>query len=217
MHFQKGKPDLCLFVLVMMLMILGLAVLYSSSAYNGQVRFDDPAYYFKKQLFAAALGLFAMVGIASLDYHALSPVRPSGLSFVSSSLRRGASLWGRLQRFQEMAVPRPSFLSAGGICQTGSHPFSRGDGLPSAKSKKRGSHGGRSGNGPSHRGAGGNQQPQHRCDYSGNRRCHDFYFQSKISAFSLDSSPGLRISGNLSWPGAVPPGAPGDLAPSGAL
>ncbi len=90
MHFQKGKPDLCLFVLVMMLMILGLAVLYSSSAYNGQVRFDDPAYYFKKQLFAAALGLFAMVGIASLDYHALA--RFALPAYLLSLLLSGAVL-----------------------------------------------------------------------------------------------------------------------------
>ena len=66
------------------------AVLYSSSAYNGQVRFDDPAYYFKKQLFAAALGLFAMVGIASLDYHALA--RFALPAYLLSLLLSGAVL-----------------------------------------------------------------------------------------------------------------------------
>ena len=72
MRSRNGKPDICLFVIVMFLVIFGLVVLYSSSAYNGQVRFDDPAYYFKKQLFATVLGLMAMAGIASVDYHILS-------------------------------------------------------------------------------------------------------------------------------------------------
>ena len=42
------------------------------SSYNGQVRFGDSAYYFKKQFFAMALGLVLMCIISSVDYHALS-------------------------------------------------------------------------------------------------------------------------------------------------
>ena len=37
-------------VLIVLLVIFGLAVLFSSSEYNGRVRFGDSAYYFKKQL-----------------------------------------------------------------------------------------------------------------------------------------------------------------------
>ena len=44
------------------------------SAYNGQVRFGDSAYYFKKQFFAMALGLAVMYGVASVDYHRLLPL-----------------------------------------------------------------------------------------------------------------------------------------------
>ena len=54
---------------VLFLMVFGMVVLYSMSAYNGRVRFGDSAYYFKKQLFALALGLAAMYGVSCLDYH----------------------------------------------------------------------------------------------------------------------------------------------------
>ena len=38
---------------VLVLEITGLLILYSASAYNGQVRFADEGYYLKKQLFFA--------------------------------------------------------------------------------------------------------------------------------------------------------------------
>lgn len=56
-------------VLVLILVVFGLAVLYSTSEYNGRVRFGDSAYYFKKQLFATALGMGAMYMVSSVDYH----------------------------------------------------------------------------------------------------------------------------------------------------
>ena len=48
-----------------------MVVIYSMSAYNGQVRFGDAAYYFKKQLFAMVLGLAAMYAVSRIDYHIL--------------------------------------------------------------------------------------------------------------------------------------------------
>lgn len=61
--------DCTLLILVLALVIFGLVTLLSTSAYNGQVKFADPAYYFKKQLFATVLGLIAMYVIAGIDYH----------------------------------------------------------------------------------------------------------------------------------------------------
>lgn len=58
-------------LLVLFLTGFGLVVLYSMSAYNGQVRFGDAAYYFKKQFFAMTLGLAVMYGVARMDYHML--------------------------------------------------------------------------------------------------------------------------------------------------
>ena len=46
---SQRKADGVLFVLVMLLLVCGLVFLYSTSAYNGRVKFHDPAYYFKKQ------------------------------------------------------------------------------------------------------------------------------------------------------------------------
>lgn len=71
MQSKSGKTDGILLVLVLFLTTFGLVVLYSMSAYNGQVRFGDSAYYFKKQFFAMTLGLAAMYWISTLDYHLL--------------------------------------------------------------------------------------------------------------------------------------------------
>ncbi len=56
---------------VLFLVVTGLMTMYSTSAYNGQVRFADSAYYFKKQLFATSLGLLTMYMVAKTDYHRL--------------------------------------------------------------------------------------------------------------------------------------------------
>lgn len=71
MRSKVGKTDGFLLVIVLFLTVFGLVVLYSTSAYNGQVRFGDSAYYFKKQLFAMVLGLGVMYGISRVDYHGL--------------------------------------------------------------------------------------------------------------------------------------------------
>ena len=52
-----SKTDITMLVLVIGLAVFGLAVLLSTSEYNGRVRFGDSACYFKKQLFATALGM----------------------------------------------------------------------------------------------------------------------------------------------------------------
>lgn len=71
MRKEAGKTDGLLLLTVFVLAGFGLLVLYSMSAYNGQVRFGDAAYYLKKQLFAMLFGFCLMYGIARLDYHTL--------------------------------------------------------------------------------------------------------------------------------------------------
>lgn len=66
---QAGYMDFSLLIIVLILVGFGLVMLYSTSAYNGQVKFSDPAYYLKKQLFATALGVAAMLFVAKIDYH----------------------------------------------------------------------------------------------------------------------------------------------------
>ena len=66
---MKRRFDFGLLVTVMLLVIIGLIILYSTSAYNGRVKFDDSFYYLKKQLFATSLGFLLMYGMANIDYH----------------------------------------------------------------------------------------------------------------------------------------------------
>ncbi len=90
MRGKPGKADGFLLLSVLFLAGFGMVVLYSMSAYNGQVRFGDAAYYFKKQLFALALGLALMYGIASVDYHIL--LRFSVPAYLLSLALSGAVL-----------------------------------------------------------------------------------------------------------------------------
>ena len=73
---KEKKIDGTLLVTVWILLGLGLVILYSASAYNGRVRFHDPAYYFKKQLFASALGVIGMYAVAKIDYRRLFELAP---------------------------------------------------------------------------------------------------------------------------------------------
>lgn len=63
------RYDYTMLVVVLLLVAVGLVLLYSTSEYNGQVKFNDPYYYLKKQGFATALGLMGMFFVAGVDYH----------------------------------------------------------------------------------------------------------------------------------------------------
>ncbi len=73
---KKKKMDGTLLVTVWILLGFGLVILYSASAYHGRVRFQDPAYYFKKQLFASVLGVIGMYTVAKIDYRRLFALAP---------------------------------------------------------------------------------------------------------------------------------------------
>ena len=61
--------DYTLLLIVVLLVVIGLVILYSTSAYNGQVKFHDSFYYLKKQAFATVLGIVLMLVVAGMDYH----------------------------------------------------------------------------------------------------------------------------------------------------
>lgn len=69
MSKRKLKYDITLIIVVLSLVVIGLVILYSASAYNGQNRFGDAYYYLKKQFFATSIGLFFMYVLAQIDYH----------------------------------------------------------------------------------------------------------------------------------------------------
>ena len=66
---KKKSFDYGLLVVVILLIVVGLFILYSTSAYNGRVKFEDEFYYLKKQVFATSLGLACMYAMANIDYH----------------------------------------------------------------------------------------------------------------------------------------------------
>ena len=43
-------------------------MLYSTSSYYGSTRFNDAAYYVKRQMYASALGIAAMLFISRIPY-----------------------------------------------------------------------------------------------------------------------------------------------------
>ena len=71
------EADGILLTLVLILAVFGLTMLFSTSEYNGRVRFGDSAYYFKKQLFAMFLGLLTMFLVAGMDYHFFVRLAPA--------------------------------------------------------------------------------------------------------------------------------------------
>ena len=66
---KKRQWDYGLICIVFILVGIGLLILYSTSAYNGEVKFHDSFYYLKKQAFATALGIAGMFFTAKMDYH----------------------------------------------------------------------------------------------------------------------------------------------------
>ena len=72
------RYDYTMLAVVLLLVAVGLVLLYSTSAYNGQVKFHDPYYYLKKQGFATALGLVGMFFVAGVDYHKWVPLANLG-------------------------------------------------------------------------------------------------------------------------------------------
>lgn len=65
----KRPPDFILFITVLSLLALGLVMVFSASEYSALVRFNDPFYFFKRQLLFSGLGLAAMFYFLNYDYH----------------------------------------------------------------------------------------------------------------------------------------------------
>ena len=132
---ERKRADLSLLFLVLLLLVLGLVLLYSTSAYNGRVKFQDPAYYFKKQLFATTLGLLALYLVSQMDYHRIArlawPIYGASLLLSTLVLFVGAGV----QWLQTMAGAGTAVLPAGGICQSGGGDIS---GTPDQRRAKSG-------------------------------------------------------------------------------
>lgn len=83
---KKEKPiryfDYSLLFLIIFLLCFGLIMLYSTSSYYGSTRFEDAAYYVKKQLFATGLGIVAMIIVSRIPYRFW--MKLSGLAYLGA-------------------------------------------------------------------------------------------------------------------------------------
>lgn len=75
---KKHTYDDTLLVTVLILVLVGLILLTSTSAYNGRVKFHDSYYYLKRQGLATVLGMAGMLWIARIDYHRWIPLAVPG-------------------------------------------------------------------------------------------------------------------------------------------
>lgn len=90
---KKGHMDYVLIVTVFLLVIVGLVIMYSASAYNGRVKFHDSFYYLKKQAFATVLGIICMFIVANMDYHVWKKFAVLGY-LMAIGLSIAVMLWG---------------------------------------------------------------------------------------------------------------------------
>ena len=75
---KKKRMDYTLLIIVLLLVVIGLVILYSTSSYNGRVKFHDSFYYLKKQAFATILGIVLMFFVAGIDYHVWQKMAVAG-------------------------------------------------------------------------------------------------------------------------------------------
>ena len=61
--------DYTMLFIVVFLILFGLVMLYSTSSYEANIKFEDPAFYFKKQAVASAIGMVFLLLTMLLDYH----------------------------------------------------------------------------------------------------------------------------------------------------
>ncbi|HOO27485.1 MAG TPA: putative peptidoglycan glycosyltransferase FtsW, partial [Lachnospiraceae bacterium] len=70
---KKNKPrfffDYTLLFIVIFLLCFGLVMLYSVSSYEANIKFQDSAYYLKKQAQATIIGIVVMFITMMIDYH----------------------------------------------------------------------------------------------------------------------------------------------------
>lgn len=85
---KRMNLDYTLLSILFLLIMIGLVLLYSTSAYNGQNKFQDAYYYVKKQGVATGLGIIGMFMVAKIDYHKWVPFANLGylVSIVLSIL-----------------------------------------------------------------------------------------------------------------------------------
>ena len=76
--------DYTLLFVILFLLGFGLIMIYSVSSYEAYAKYNDAAYFLKKQLLSGILGLIAMIVVANIPYHFWA--RFSELGYVVSAI-----------------------------------------------------------------------------------------------------------------------------------
>ncbi|MCR5301335.1 MAG: putative lipid II flippase FtsW [Lachnospiraceae bacterium] len=79
---RKYFFDYTMLFIVIFLMLFGLVMLYSTSSYEANIKFEDPAFYFRKQAIASAIGVAVLFAVMLVDYHIVQ--RFAALAYVVS-------------------------------------------------------------------------------------------------------------------------------------
>lgn len=108
MFTKGGKPDLILFLAVIILLSLGLVMVFSASSVMGLADAGNPYYYVQRQSILAVAGLIMLFILMKVDYHIFQPLALPGLVislvllvlvlFVGSGTG-GATRWIRIAGF----------------------------------------------------------------------------------------------------------------------
>ena len=64
---QKHKIDYSILIVVSILIIFGLLMVYSASNVVASYKYDDKAYFLKRQLIFAIIGFFCMILMIHID------------------------------------------------------------------------------------------------------------------------------------------------------
>ena len=64
----RGRPDIALFIVTIVLVVIGTVMIYSSSSIIAMERYGDGYHYIKKQILFVLLGLVVMTGISRFPY-----------------------------------------------------------------------------------------------------------------------------------------------------
>ncbi len=64
----RGRPDITLFIVAIILVVIGTVMIYSSSSIIALEKYGDGYHYIKKQILFVLLGLGAMIGTSKVPY-----------------------------------------------------------------------------------------------------------------------------------------------------
>ncbi|MDP2892595.1 MAG: putative lipid II flippase FtsW [Bacillota bacterium] len=67
----KPRMDFSILIVTMILVCFGVLMVFSASFYSAQQRYNDPYYFFRKQIIGAGIGLVLMLLFSWIDYRKL--------------------------------------------------------------------------------------------------------------------------------------------------